>query len=371
MPKILQLSVLDPAIHTRIFFKIALSLSDAGFEVIVVGTDKAPIPIQLPDNLKVIALPTIPRSFTKRLNRGFELLQIAFQHRPDAVMIHNPELLHIALLYKLFFPKTQLFYDVLEDYQKNFLFHPFMKGWKKNLIASVIRFLEKAALPFFEGVFYAEKCYDNILNVPLKKKHILLNRFTQKALLPAVFPRIDEPYMLCCGTLNRTWGVQKTLELWQEFNKISPLHLVIVGFTYDDFTLPMIHDFVAKSPYKSRFSLIGGDKYVPYPLILQLIQHCAFGTGLYNLPPNIQGKIPTKFYEFLALKKPLLFTSDPFWNELNDEWNLGIPVTPNDSPEHIWEKLETFSHKNLPNEVYSWEENEESVLVDVIRKGFA
>jgi len=120
VPSILQLSVLDPAIHTRIYYKVALSLAEEGFKVCVVGTDKVEVPAILPKNVEIISLSTIPRSVTARLLRGWDLFKIAYRRRPDALMIHTPELLHIVVLYKILFPKTKLFYDVLEDYEKNF-----------------------------------------------------------------------------------------------------------------------------------------------------------------------------------------------------------------------------------------------------------
>lgn len=371
MPSILQLSVLDPAIHTRIYYKIALSLAQAGFEVCVAGTDKVEVPKSLPQNIEIISLPTIPRSVTARLGRGWDLFKVAYRRRPDALMIHTPELLHIVVLYKILFPKTKLFYDVLEDYEKNFRYHPFMRGSIKKIAAPFIRFWEKTLIRFFDAVFYAENCYDNMLGVAEQKKFLLLNHFTNKALsiLPNQQPTLPQgPYMLCCGTLNRTWGVKKSLDLWTEFNAIQPLHLIIAGFTYDEETLDMIENYVANSPYKNRFTLVGGNKYVPYPTILYLIQHCSFGTGLYDLPPNIMGKTPTKFYEYLALEKPLLFTSDPYWNSLNQAWNLGIAVSPTDKATDIWQQLQDFSHTKRDPKHYSWEENEEIVLVDVLKK---
>jgi len=224
-----------------------------------------------------------------------------------------------------------------------------MRGSIKKIAAPFIRFWEKNLIRFFAAVFYAENCYDNMLGVAENKKFLLLNHFTHKALaiLPAQKPALPElPYMLCCGTLNRTWGVKKSLDLWTEFNAIEPLHLVIAGFTYDEETLEMITEFVAQSPYSARFTLIGGNKYVPYPTILYLIQHCCFGTGLYDLPPNIIGKTPTKFYEYLALAKPLLFTSDPYWNSLNQAWNLGIAVSPTDKAADIWQQFTNlFTYK--------------------------
>lgn len=358
------------------YFKIALSLAKAGYEVVVAGTDKAPPPQQIPANVQIKMYPQFSRSLQNRLLRIGELWRLCQSERPNILMVHTAELLPLAVAHKLLHPQVKLVFDVLEDYEQNLRYHPFMRGWKKHLAALAIKYVQRLLVPFFEAVFYAEKCYDNVLHVADKRKYFLLNRFSPRATenetrttLPDLPPL---PYMLCCGTLNRSWGVFRSLSLWEKLNEISPLHLVVAGFTYDETVVPEILAFVSKSAYKERFTLVGGMQYVPYPVITYYIQHCAFGMALYDLPPSIRGKIPTKFYEFLAFKKPLLFTQDAYWDQLNREWLLGVSVSADKSVAEIWEELQNYQPQADNEKVYSWEANEEKVLWEVIetlRKG--
>ena len=367
MLKVLQLSVLDPVLHTRLFYKIACSLRNAGCEVSIVGTDRIKNTPETASGIRLIALPLFNRNGFTRFFRPFTLLKIAVNQKPDVLVVHSPELLMIAVFYKLFFWKKILVYDVLEDYRKNLKYHPFMRPWKKRLLSFAVAVWEGIWTPFFDHIWYAELCYENSLNVPPHKIAFLLNRFTANPLseLPKI-PLPEIPYMVCTGTLNRTWGVQKTLTLWEAFNKIKPLHLIISGFTFDVEVLPEITAFVEKSGLKDRITMVGINEYVPYPVILHYIHSAIFGTGLYDLPPSIQGKIPTKFYEFLALQKPLLFTDDNYWNTLNETWNFGISIRPEDSPETIWKKLQQFKPDAPKPEIYSWEENEDKIIRKIV-----
>lgn len=350
------------------FYKIALSLREAGCEVGIVGTDR--IKNTPPEwmGVELTALPLFDRKGFTRFFRPFRLLKIAAQKKPDVLIVHSPELLMIAVLYKFFFRNKILVYDVLEDYRKNLKHHPFMGNVKKKLLSVAVSIWEDFWIRFFDYVWYAEFCYDGIHRIPELKKACLVNRFTQKAvtLMPEI-PLPSIPYMVCTGTLNRTWGVKKTLLLWKAFNEFSPLHLIISGFTFDDEVQPMIEAFVEKSGLHDRITKVGLNEYVPYPVILHYIQHCSFGTGLYDLPPSIKGKIPTKFYEFLAMQKPLLFTDEPFWNTLNQQWNLGIPVNPEDTAKSIQQKLSLLPASKPEPEIYSWEENEEKTLFKIVQ----
>lgn len=368
--KVLQLSILDPVTHTRLFYKIALSLRAAGCEVEIVGADRVKGSPEMLMGVRFTALPLFDRGSLARFFRPFRLLKIALQKKPDILIIHTPELLMMAVLYRFFAPRSILIYDVLEDYKKNLKYHPFMGNFKKKLLSFAVTIWENCWIPFFDSLWYAELCYEHTHNIPASKKEYILNRFTQKALddLPNI-PLPDTPYMVCTGTLNRTWGVKKTLLLWEAFNRISPLHLIISGFTFDEEVRPMIETFVQNSPFRERCTIVGINQYVPYPLILYYIKHCQFGTGLYDLPPSIKGKIPTKFYEFLALKKPLLYTEDNYWNMLNDEWHLGVPVSPHENPETILTRLKKhLDHSPASSpQIYSWEENEEKILFRVVQ----
>ncbi|MBX7241648.1 MAG: hypothetical protein K1X92_07855 [Bacteroidia bacterium] len=351
------------------FYKIALSLRDAGCDVAIVGTDRIKNTPSEWMGVKLTALPLFDRKGFTRFFRPFRLLKIAIQKKPDVLIVHSPELLMIAVLYKFFFRNKILVYDVLEDYRKNLRHHPFMGTSPKKLLSFAVSVWERFWIRFFDHVWYAEFCYDGIHRIPDDKKVCLVNRFTPKAMtfMPDV-PLPSIPFMVCTGTLNRTWGVKKTLLLWQAFNEFSPLHLILSGFTFDEEVLPMIDNFVRKSGLHDRVTKVGLNEYVPYPVILHYIQHCTFGTGLYDLPPNIQGKIPTKFYEFLAMRKPLLFTEDPFWNGLNQQWNLGVPVNPDETAKSIYRKLKALPETHTASSVYSWEENEEKKLFAIVEK---
>jgi hypothetical protein len=117
---------------------------------------------------------------------------------------------------------------------------------------------------------------------------------------------------------------------------------VMAGFTYDEELVKKIEAWVAKSGLADRFQLIGGNEYVPYARIVWLIRHCLLGTALYRPKPHIIGKEPTKFFEYRALAKPLLFTSEPYWNAWHERHQLGVPLIGTESAASLWAQIDAW-----------------------------
>ncbi len=354
MSKILQLSVLDAVLHPRMYYKYALSFAEMGHQVKVIGEKKHNI-FSPEKNIEILALPPIAPSAFARLRRQGHLWRIAWADKPDILMIHAIELTFFAFLYKKIRPHTYVIYDVFEDYEKNLFYNPLLANWKKKMLKIILRPLERFFAQYFDAVCYAENCYDNILNIPDEKKYVFLNKFSPKILKePKKISLPAEPYMLYTGTLEENWGVLQTIEIWIGFNQIRPLHLVMAGFTYDSKMLAHIEQKVAESGLKHLFTLYGGNEYVSYADITYLIQNSQFGTGLYLPTPSIVGKIPTKFFEYMYLGKPLLFTSEPYWNELNERWKFGISVGENISYSELLFQINIYKPAIYKQEA-SWE----------------
>ncbi len=353
MPKILQLSVLDTVMHPRIYYKYGLSFADLGFEVKIVGEKKHEIHVSQ-EKVELMGLPSVAPTAFARLKRQIQLWKIAWQDKPSILMIHAIELTFFAFLYKILRPKTYVIYDVFEDYEKNIFFNPMLSHLTKKVISLMLRPLERFFAKYFDAVCYAENCYDNILDILPEKKYVFLNKFSEKMLDDNLILSLpNTSYMLYTGTLEENWGILQTIDVWIGLNQIEPLHLVIAGFTYDTQMIANIHQKVNASGLAHLFTLYGGNQYVPYSQIVHLIQHCKFGTGLYIPTPSIVGKIPTKFFEYMSLGKPLVFTDEPYWNELNEKWNFGISINENISYSTLLSKINMFK-PSLQKEEANW-----------------
>jgi len=326
MPKlhICHLSVLNPIHHTRIFFKLAWTQAKLGCKVSILAQAQKGHQWQI-TNIQTYPQPTFSRLSIRRLLTPFIYLRKALKRKADVYTIHTPELLLTALLLKALRPSISLIYDVHEDYAKNIQFAGYYPK-AIRFLAKAIRVYEKFAIRFFDYVTYAEYCYHDILNAK-QKAYILRNSFTNRPIAHTTpqTPIPSRPYLLYTGTIAENWGIKETLKLWIEWNKHQEILLIVAGFAPQPQILTDIQQQVEAANLSHNFQLIGGNTYLPYTEIIHLIKHCWLGLALYKLRPNIKGKIPTKFYEFMANKKPLLFTNDPQWIDFNQKYPLGFP----------------------------------------------
>jgi glycosyltransferase involved in cell wall biosynthesis len=359
MSKILHITVLNPAIHTRIFYKIALSQHYLGFDVTVAGQGKN-AQVHHYQGIKIVPRLPFGRFSWKRIWRHFELFALAWREKPDMITTHAAELIWVILLYKLFRPAVHLVYDVHENYNYNIRYsHPNPNVFHV-VLSDLVRRMEKFSVQFLDAVCYAEECYENILDVPSEKKYFLRNKFTFRAAEGTISVKIPTvPYMLYTGTIDANRGIWETLELWQKINEIRPLLLVVAGHTFSNSLVEDIQAFVDKSNISHQFILYGGISYLEYSNIIELIRNCWFGTGFYKVErKNIAPIIPTKIYEFMAFSKPLIFNENPHWNTLNARWNFGIGMTEQQNIADFLKLLAVFPKEKQVVENYSWETEE-------------
>lgn len=363
---ICHITVLNPVRHARIFHKLAMSQAKMGYRVSIVGQGTS-THIKESNGVTLYSLAAFSRLSFQRLLIGWRLLWYVRKIKPDVVVLHTPELLWVGWIVH-FIGTKKVLYDVHENYAENTQLGTHYPSWLKRPLAAFIRWREKRAVRWLTGVSYAELSYDNMLEAPEDKKIVLRNSFvsipsTTNISLP------DKPYMLYTGTLARAWGVMETLVLWKKIQAIRPLMLVVAGFGYDEKLLDEIEIFVQASGFPNRFRLIGGRTYVPYEQIIALIQSCWFGTALYHPLPQTIHKLPTKFYEYGALGKPLLFTSAPYWESQNKEWEFGIPHHPTASIEVLLEKLENWEEKkpDTAQSIFSWTTDEQHLQAALAR----
>ena len=346
---ICHLTVLNPALHSRIFYKWAKSQQRLGNEVTIIGQSER-TEEYLVDHIRIIPINTFSRLSLKRVSLSLRYALILRKIGADALIIHSPELIPLAALFLMLGKKVH--YDVHEDYAETILYAQHYPKWLKKPMAWVIRKLEKRAAKHFHSISYAERSYENILGLPKKKYHIVRNTFAapEDDLDPLQIP--FKEFMLYTGTLAEEWGLWESLSLWKQLNEHREIALIIAGHTHHKAIPQKIQEFVDSSKLRSLFKLIGGNSYVPYQHIIQLIKQAKFGTALYHPLPWIRHKIPTKFYEYMAFDVPLLYTATKEWEIFDQQYKLGIPLK-GQAPDRLFELLEQWEHQHSP-ESYSW-----------------
>ncbi|MFK7925509.1 MAG: glycosyltransferase [Bacteroidia bacterium] len=359
-PHICHLSLLNPLLHPRIYYKHALSTKLAGYKVSViaqgVGTPR------FDDNgIHLLPLAPFARLSAERLSRKRQLLQMALAQEADIYVLHSPELLSLGRKLKA---KTgaKIIYDVHEDYRINLKHATYYPWGLRDLMAAYTRFAERQAVSWLDGVIYAESCYDNILSVPARKKLILQNTYTPRVAdetADIVIPQT--PYLLLSGTIAEERGLWESLASWEALNAVRPMRLVIAGHCQLPDLLARLRGYIAERQIEDSVQIIGGEDYVSPTNIQRLIQHSYAGMFLYRSQANLIGKYPTKLFEYLAFDKPLIYTDHPHWQAFDQKVRLGVPWKGETNISSLLSELDAWQ-QNPPQhspEQYLWEANEE------------
>ncbi len=362
-PHLLHLTVLNPARHTRIFFKFAQSQVQMGWRVSIAGQDPAPAPYEA-EGVMVYPQAPFPRLSWRRWRQQQQLARLVETLAPQVIMIHTPELLPMALRLQSKFG-LKVVYDVHEDYHQNLRNALHYPAWLRFWLAKIVRQREHRALSTLSAVTYAEVCYHDMLGAD-DKAWIFPNLFSVQGVRGSLKSLLSpfqgrKAYFLYTGTLAEAWGVFEAIDCWESLYPMTQRPFVLAGHASQPDLLARLEKRMAESPFRDHLLLIGGAEYVPYGQIVALIQACYAGLGLYHALPYLKDKIPTKFYEFLALGKPLIYPAEPAWMSFGEPRRLGLALN-QQSPAAIVQALDQW--EALPEEErqeFFWESLDESL----------
>lgn len=377
---ICHLTVLNPARHSRIYEKEAISQAEAGFRVTVIGQESpqkesGPSTDSSDKSAPQVTIRTFPafnRLSLKRWQIRKTLFKLALEVQADVYQIHTPELLAVGKKLKDAVKGCRVVYDMHEDYYLNLRYGGYISALIRAPLANWVRKQEKKAGKWLDGVFYAELCFQSILSLPYASITVE-NKF--KA--PPGWTHSSEnkqskvPRMVFTGTIAENWGILQALDLVKRLNDHTPVEFEIVGQLHDEALGQKIHRFIKENGLSERVVCSFSEKYRPHSELLNTMQNGHTGTALYVLRENLKDRIPTKFYEHMAVGRPILFTDNPSWNALNDRLGFGIAVRfPLEEGQvqritaHLQGKWESNS---IDPEEWSWQ-SEEKKMIDFLRK---
>ncbi|MEM4326515.1 MAG: hypothetical protein QXU40_04375 [Candidatus Pacearchaeota archaeon] len=347
MKKIAHVTILNPVDHTRII-KLVRTQIELGYTVKVVGKHPHQ-PFYHHSNYQFYSTGSIKRNFFERFQTHLKILfwWIKNVSQIDLFWIHTPELFWLFIL-NFLFRKNQV-YDVHENYFENIYYADYYPKWIRQPLSYVVRFIE-ILIAKIAIVVYAEYGYENILYA--KVYEIIPNAFDTD-FLPNIQKKTHfQPLkLIISGNLSESWGIMNAIQFWEVQNQYQPTYLTIIGYAPLKEFAQKIRLRIQNSSYKSLCRLIGIEYYVPYSEIIQAISESDIVLAPYQIHPQFLHKIPTKFFEAIAMKKTLLFSNIPYWKELNAKYSFGFCIEHWDT---YWKIQFVSSFEKIPEEFYHW-----------------
>jgi glycosyltransferase involved in cell wall biosynthesis len=364
--RVCHISTVHQVSDDRIFYKECVSLAKSGFTVSFVVPHTRD---EVRDGVRILALPEF-RGRASRVIKGSVLaFRKAWGTKSKVIHFHDPELIPVGLLFKLFGHKV--IYDVHELVYHNME----QKEWGNPFIRftakSIYRFFEFLAVWFFnriilvvdQGQFrdYFYTTYRSKIRKFLFIRNYSMIKFTDA--LPAAVIDKTQDIIIYVGMLSRNRGIREVIEATE---RMSPAPVFILfGSWSDDGYL----EECKREPGWKNVQYMG---YRRLEEVYPYIKVADLGIALlYPMKNHLTG-LPVKSFEYMACSVPILMSDFPFWMKqfencafFADPYNPGMiaEILQVILKDKAMLREKGFAGRLLVEQHYSWEA-EEKVLVN-------
>ena len=363
--KIVIASVLKPVDDARMFEKMGQTLADTdNYEVHIIGFPSGK-PRAYP-NIHLHPSEPFPRLGFQRLLEPFRIFQKIRELDPAILMATTHELLFAAVVFKMM-RKAAIIYDIRENYFRNILFLPSFPLVLRPFLALWVRAWEKILSPFVNHFIVSEKGYLKELPFTGDKGVIIENKVKRVAIALPVERTQTGLRLLFSGTLAESTGVFTAIHLAETLHESDPnVSLTIIGYCAQRETLQRIKELTDNRDF---IRLEGGDHLVPHDEIMSAIGNADAGIIAYPPNPSTRNTVPTKLYEYLGAKLPIVLINHPPWMELCAHYPAAVIFDPRFiKPDTLLPQLRnTDFYSTSPGEEVFWE-SEGKKLMEVVGK---
>ena len=366
--KVCILTSVHPVFDDRIFHREAKTLAKAGYDVTLIAQHNKE---EVVSGVKVVPLPK-PRSRLERMTRVvWKLLRLALKEKADIYHFHDPELIPIGLVLKLFGKKVtydvhELVYFQIED-----------KYWlkfqlTKRLIQWVYLLFEKISIKFFDQLILAEDSYESYFTQRYKnfKRYTIIRNFPILELIDKTKPvniNKQRSIIIYAGGLSKIRGIKEIIQAMEFIGGKAELWL-LGKWESEEFK----KECESLKGWKSTKYL--GSK--PLKEVYSYMKVADIGISILYPVKNYVAGLPVKAFEYMACSLPMVMSNFPYWKEIFGECALFVnPYDPKDIAEKILyllnnpDKAKKLGNKGrrLVEEKYNWE-IESKKLLEVYKK---
>ncbi|WP_128080373.1 glycosyltransferase family 4 protein [Listeria fleischmannii] len=337
--KVMMFSSVHVWNDTRIYYKEAISLADAGFKVHFYAIENGMELVSHP-NITVILL-NESKSRLSRPLRWHYLYQAAKKTDAKFYHFHDPELLLLMPRLKKHKPHATFIYDMHENFTKDLL----TKKWiptkfSRKVVSWFARWMETITMKYLDYIIFAEKSYaESYKHISCQKIEVLNYPTYQKRVFKhKIFSTVFN--IVYVGSITEDRGVFEMLEVISILKKRhdSQFKLQLVGPVAADLD-KKIQAFIYEHRLHEIVELHGR---IPYPEIWEIYAHADIGICILHPLPNYVKSLPTKLFEYMAAALPIVASHFTSWEQLIEKHQAGFTVDPFDL-ETMAAEISTYS----------------------------
>lgn len=368
--KIVILTSAHLASDVRIYEKEARSLSKY-YDVTLI----APIHESfIPRDIAYVPL----KNYKSRINRTLNVIKCFYFARrahPYIVHIHDAELLPVALLLRWLFG-IHIVYDIHENQHKGILNKEWLPVWMRKTILFLFSQFESFALRWMSGIILAEYSYNQVYNgrcanlQVVRNYPIFVGELTNG--VDAHRENKEEIVIGYVGAIQQERGIFEMIELIREFKTTTSrqVTLEIMGSFASDQLKEKVVELIKL--YNIRDSIVFHGR-LTYGEFLRVLSKADIGLVFLHPTSANMEIIPTKLYEYMMLKIPIIVMDIPILKEFVAEVKCGIVVDAFDSKDTAKKIIDLindpaqrktmgFNGYTSIKENYNWEREEDKLL---------
>ncbi len=361
--KILIASFLKPVTDIRSYEKIAKSLAqNPAYKIYCTGY---PSNIELTDKqISLLPLRYFNKSGFLRIIARWQVVKIYLKVKPQVIIVNSPDLLIFTCIYKILFG-GHIVYDIRENYFNNLWYQNNYAWGIKHILAVLVRLKELITSPLFCCFFLAEKVYASQLNFIGNRFLVLENKSITTENKVVTTANLSNPTFIISGTIAKEYGTLKAVNFFQLLQSTLPKSKLIIIGHCPNLELQNTLINIVKRNSNIQLSISGNP--VPYVQIKTALLQANFGLLAYQNNKSINGKWPTKLYEYMGINLPVIIQDNNTWNSFIIENNAGVIFNFNkltkDNCSSKWKQLMQvkFFTKGVPSSIF-WEQEEDKLL---------
>jgi glycosyltransferase involved in cell wall biosynthesis len=317
---IILASILKPANDVRLYSKIGQSLAKAypQDQFHFIGFRPKQTPLNIAHNVHLHPLYHFKRLSWRRIGAGIRFFRKLWRLKPDIVVVATFELLFPAFVYS-WFRKVKLVYDVQENYARNVRYTQVFPWVLRLPLTLGIRGIERLAHWRITHYLLAEACYAQEMPFLQGKSTIIANKINLWA-EDAPLSR-TKGLLVYSGTVSGAYGVFRAIDWAAKLHQQQPhICLLIVGHC------PQTHDWQRLQQLAEKHDFIRleiSQTPVPHEKIIHWLQQAQFALLPYQINRSVKNRIPTKFYECVALQTPMLIQHNEAWTDFVTQYKAG------------------------------------------------
>ena len=320
--KVCNLTSVHPRYDVRIFHKQCWVQSLQGEAHLVVADNGKD---ETKDNIHIHGVKAYKNRFFRMTLAVWNVYKKAKSIKADIYILHDPELLSIALLLK----KTgaKVFFDSHESYTTSVMDACWIPSFLKKYVVRMYQSIEPFVVKRLAGVIAATDHIGDVLGKHVKNVFVLHNYALLKEFSECEKPNIDDSnHVLYCGGISEKrciLQIIKALELCH-----SNIKLILCG----TFSSNALLDQCKSLPGWSKVEYTG---HVDRQKLHNLATKC-FCALLLEYSLYDRYGIPNKLFEYGGMCLPIIASDCGWWNKIigNNGGHFGLSVNPQ-SPQEI------------------------------------